>query len=162
MVLDAGCGAGRYLEQLGSPTVGLDAAAALLDIACQGPTGPVEGRTHAFVRGDLEALPFGAWAFDGVFAHHSYLHLPPERAPHAFGEAARVLVPGGTILLSMIAGAYAGRALPGDDFPGRWYSLWVPDALAGALVAAGFADVEVTVTEGRHRELDLVATATRR
>ena len=162
VVLDAGCGAGRYLEQLGSPTVGLDAAAALLDIACQGPTGPVEGRTHAFVRGDLEALPFGAWAFDGVFAHHSYLHLPPERAPHAFGEAARVLVPGGTILLSMIAGAYAGRALPGDDFPGRWYSLWVPDALAGALVAAGFADVEVTVTEGRHRELDLVATATRR
>lgn len=164
VVLDAGCGAGRYFGQLGSPTVGLDATAGLLAIARRTalrPPGPPDGVGPVLVRGDLEALPFGSATFAGVFAHHSYLHLPHERAPRAFAEAARVLVPGGTLMVSMIEGAYAGRALPGDDLSGRWFSLWSPHRLTEALRCAGFCDVHAAVTDGRHGGQDVVATGTR-
>jgi SAM-dependent methyltransferase len=162
LVLDAGCGAGRYFVQLGAPTIALDATAGLLAIARGRMAGAVDGQSRpAAVQGDLEALPFGDATFDGVFAHHSYLHLPRERAPGAFAEAARVLVAGGSFLVSMIAGTYTGRALPGDDFPGRWFSLWTPETLDRALCAAGFCDVDLEVTEGHHRDPDVVATATR-
>jgi SAM-dependent methyltransferase len=160
-VLDAGCGSGRYFEQLGSPTVGLDAAAALVAIARRHLVqAPGARRAPALLQGDLERLPFATGTFGGVFARHSYVHLPPDRAPQAFAEAARVLVPGGTILVSMVAGTYAGRALPGDDFPGRWFSLWSPDGLGGALRGAGFAGVDVAVTTSPYGT-DVVATAVR-
>lgn len=151
-VLDAGCGVGRHLAGLGAPTIGLDATPAMLGLA--------RGRGAPLVRADLERLPFADGAFAGLFARHSYLHLPRAGAPGAFAEAARVLRPGGSLLVTLIAGGYEGRALPDDDIPGRWFSLWEPRELDAALRLAGFSDVSVEVISSR-RGRDLLATAAR-
>ncbi len=152
VILDAGCGVGRYLAGLGAPAVGLDATRAMLDLAV--------GKGMPLACGDLEHLPFAGGTFAGLFARHSYLHIPKERARAAFVEAARVVRPGGSLLLTMIAGGYEGRALPGDDFPGRWFTLWGETELTAALRCAGFSDVRVEEVTTR-RGHDLVATGSR-
>ena len=81
-------------------------------------------RAKPLVRADLEHLPFATARFSGVFARRSYLHIPKPRVGNALAEAARVLQPGGLLLIAMISGNYEGHSLPGDDIPGRWFSLW--------------------------------------
>ncbi len=116
LVIDLGCGPGRYLDQIAAPVIGLDVSALMLDLA--------RGEGHPLVRADLEALPFCDNAFTGAFARHSYLHLSHARAGAALAELRRVLRPGGHVLLSLIEGTYEGHDLPGDDFPGRYYAFW--------------------------------------
>jgi TDG/mug DNA glycosylase family protein len=41
----------------------------------------------------------------------------------------------------MVAGEYEGTALPGDDFPGRYFASWTGDRLGEVVDGAGF-DVE--------------------
>lgn len=48
---------------------------------------------------DVAALPFAAQYFDGVIAFSIFEHLKPEALPAALGEVARVLAPGGRLLL---------------------------------------------------------------
>ncbi|MGH8980374.1 MAG: class I SAM-dependent methyltransferase [Acidimicrobiales bacterium] len=151
-VLDAGCGPGRYLGQLGRPVVGVDATAGLLAAARRRADAPL-------VRGDLEALPFSEGVFAGVFARHSYLHLRKELLVPALRDAARVLRPGGHLFLSLVRGSYEGRSLPGDDFPGRWFSCWEPGELAAALAVAGFVHVEVEDGNGPRQSTDIYARA---
>ena len=90
VVLDAGCGSGRvfrYELATGCRVVGVDIGEELRD-------NPNIGER---VRGDLERLPFAAASFDAVLASHVMEHLPrPERA---LSEVARVLKPGGRLLL---------------------------------------------------------------
>ncbi|MHB1987644.1 MAG: class I SAM-dependent methyltransferase [Acidimicrobiales bacterium] len=150
-ILDAGCGPGRYLDQLGAPVIGLDATAAMLDRARR--SGAV------LVRGDLEALPFATGAMAGIFARHSYLHLPKLQMSAALREAGRVLAPDGILLISMIEGDYEGRALPGDDLPGRLFALWTEPELITAVTGAGLACLAVDHIEHRHGEADLLVTA---
>jgi len=152
-VLDAGCGVGRYLDQLGPPAVGMDVTAAMLEIARRASTSPL-------VRADLEALPFADATFAGIYARHSYLHLPKPRFAAAMGEARRVLARGGSLLLTMIAGDGEGPSLAGDDFPGRWYSLWRAPELEEALSSAGFIAVETSTVEGK-AFVDLLVNARR-
>ncbi len=91
LVLDAGCGSGRVfryrLEPAPARIVGVDITAELRDnpnIDCP-------------VRGDVQTLPFRDASFDVVLSSHLAEHLPePERA---FAEMARVLKPGGRLLL---------------------------------------------------------------
>jgi SAM-dependent methyltransferase len=152
-ILDAGCGAGRYLDQIGSPVVGVDATAAMLALA--------RGNNKPLVRGDLEALPFASASFAGMFARHSYLHVPKSRLGGALAEAARVLQPGGVLLVSMISGDYEGHSLPGDDIPGRWFSLWTEPELTAALTSAGFTGLAFDHVGRRYGAPDLVITGTR-
>lgn len=99
-VLDIGCGAGQELrpfvrnrETLG---VGVDISAEV------GRTGRVlfeaeePGSRVAFVRAPAERLPFGAATFDVVLCR---LALPYTDNARALGEMARVLAPGGRLLL---------------------------------------------------------------
>jgi SAM-dependent methyltransferase len=153
LILDAGCGAGRYLDQLGSPVVGTDATAAMLVIA--------RGCNKPLVRGDLEALPFATATFAGVFARHSYLHIPKHRLGGALTEAARVLKPDGLLLVSMIEGDYEGRALARDDFPGRWFSLWTEPEVTPLLRTAGLDPRSVERRRHGHGAADLVITCAR-
>jgi SAM-dependent methyltransferase len=133
-VADLGCGTGRYFEEIGAPVVGVDATAAMLELA--------QHRGTPLIRSDLEALPFRTGSLAGAFARHSYLHVPKGRLGAALVELRRVIRPGGKVLLSMIEGDYEGHELPGDDFPGRFFALWSAQDLAEAFDAAGFSDLD--------------------
>lgn len=103
-VLDVGCGAGAtvaYLAGLGLRAVGIDPSDNLLR---QG-----HGRSlHLpFIQGWGEALPFAGCCFDALLAE-CCLSLMDDAA-QALAEFARVLRPGGTLILSdMLAGNAAG------------------------------------------------------
>lgn len=104
-VLDVGCGAGAtldYLAGLGLRATGIDPSAKLLE---QG-----NGRSPClpFTQGRGETLPFAACQFDALLAE-CCLSLMDDAA--ALAEFARVLRPGGALILSdMLAGNPAGMA----------------------------------------------------
>jgi SAM-dependent methyltransferase len=150
LVIDLGCGPGRYLGQLAAPVIGVDISASML--------GLVRRQGHPLVQADLEALPFRDSMFAGAFARHSYLHLSRAQAATALAELTRVLRPGGYLVLSLIEGTYQGHDLPGDDFPGRYYAFWTGHDLEAALHAAGFAGIEVARVSRRKGGADLLAT----
>jgi len=93
--LDVGCGEGRMcrlLSSLGVEAVGLDPTEPLLDAARKrDPAG-------AYVLGQGEALPFPDQDFDLVLSCMSLIDIPDYAA--AIAEMARVLKPGGTLLVA--------------------------------------------------------------
>jgi TDG/mug DNA glycosylase family protein len=138
--VDLGCGAGRYLGDLGGPAVGLDASIGML-ARCRStaPDAPL-------VCGDLEALPFGPGAFGGAWANMSYLHLRRVQLPMALADLHRMLAVGAPLDLQVLAGDYEGHSLEGDDVGGRFFAGWRADALTDVVVGAGF-EVDGVSTE---------------
>ncbi len=113
-VLDVGCGAGatvEYLTGLGLRAVGIDPSAKLLR---QGNGRVGKLKTNRFPDLPLtqsrgETLPFPTHQFDALLAE-CCLSLMDDAA-QALAEFARVLRPGGTLILSdMLAGNPAGMA----------------------------------------------------
>jgi SAM-dependent methyltransferase len=151
LVVDLGCGPGRYLSQISAPVVAVDVSRSMLSLARR--------HGHPLAQADLESLPFAAGAFAGAFARHSYLHVPKGRAVSALADLRRVLAPGGFLMLSLIEGDYEGDRLADDEFPGRYFALWARPDLRDALTAAGFAEVTVERLERPRGEADLLATA---
>jgi arsenite methyltransferase len=105
-VLDVGCGAGAtldYLAGLGLRAMGIDPSAKLL--------GQGNGRSPhlPLTQGRGETLPFAHQTFDALLAE-CCLSLMDDAAG-ALAEFARVLRPGGALILSdMLAGNPAGMA----------------------------------------------------
>jgi SAM-dependent methyltransferase len=100
----------------------------------------------AFELADLRALPAGDASLGGVVAFYSVVHLRRPDLPDAFAEFARVLAPGGLLLIGMHGGT---GELGAEDWFDRGVTTRVtlvePDELAGLVRAAG-----LTVAE-RHR-----------
>jgi 2-polyprenyl-3-methyl-5-hydroxy-6-metoxy-1,4-benzoquinol methylase len=100
--LDAGCGDGRFLAALPSlgpvpaRVVGVDIADSILGTAHRAAT--AAGLDLELVRGNLERLPLEDAEFDLVVSIQVVEHLLDPAA--GIGELARVLRPGGTLLLS--------------------------------------------------------------
>ena len=93
--LDVGCGEGRFcriLRELGIAATGIDPTAALLERARE--LDP-EGR---YVEARAEALPFADASFDLVVSYVTLVDI--EDADAAIAEMARVLRPGGTLLVA--------------------------------------------------------------
>ena len=91
--LDVGCGAGvstRALSGFARRRIGLEPALAMLQFAAA--TAPAA----EFVAGTAEALPFRDHAVDLITAAGSLNYVDPDRF---FPEAARVLAPGGPLLV---------------------------------------------------------------
>jgi len=134
ITVDLGCGPGSYLPHLARPSVALDAAFAMLELA----------RTAAPdvwpVQADLEALPFRRGAFGAAWARASYLHVRTERLPAALADLHRTMTVGAPVTLSVLARETSGP-WPDDDFPGRWFAGWTADALRDVVVGAGFDGV---------------------
>ncbi len=127
---DLGCGPGLYLDRLGAPVVGVDAAIAMLRLAREvRPEVPL-------VQADLEALPFRPSALGGAWASKSLQHIPRGRLPMTLARLHRSMTPGAPFTFCVLAGE--ADELSDDDFPGRWLSLWEPARLADVLQGAGF------------------------
>ena len=107
-VLDVGCGPGVDTGSLalrGVRTVGLDIAAAMLEMAAPHTGGRV-------VQADQRCLPFADATFDGVWANACLLHLAKREVPGALIEMTRILRPGGVVLTSMQLGAGESMEAP--------------------------------------------------
>ncbi len=118
-ILDAGCGASVFPPYLARQGYRTEA----LDLVEPGPPGG--GRLGVgYVRGDLERLPFSDGSFDVVFCISVLEHLAEEAMKGALGELARVLRPGGRLLLTTDFYADADAELwyrgPDGRFPVRW------------------------------------------
>ncbi|HWU20864.1 MAG TPA: class I SAM-dependent methyltransferase, partial [Nocardioides sp.] len=100
-VLDAGCGAGRmsrYLADRGVRVRGVDLSPGMVAMA---------RRDHPdidFGVGSLSALPYADATFDGVLLWYSTIHTDRSGQARLYDEAARVLRPGGHLLVGFQAG----------------------------------------------------------
>ena len=82
-IADLGCGPGSYFAGLRRPLIGLDGAAAMLDLARR--TAP----DALLVQADLAALPFRQGRLGGAWARASFLHVEPQHPAHRPRPAAR-------------------------------------------------------------------------
>ncbi|MEU5806069.1 class I SAM-dependent methyltransferase [Streptomyces sp. HUAS TT3] len=138
-VADLGCGPGRItarLDALGLRAFGVDLSPAMVAVA---------RRTYPGLRfevGSMGALDIADGVLGGVLAWYSTVHTPPAGLPPLFAEFARVLAPGGHLLIAFRAGdrrirleqAYGHRV----DLDVYWTP---PDLVAGRLADAGLAEV---------------------
>ncbi len=134
-VLDVGCGDGaRTLANLPDGAVGLDFSREGLDLATE--TVP----DARLVQGDMTALPVADGRVDGITAYHAVFHVPRERHAEVYREFARVLRPGGVVLMTLPSGRFetVRRGWMGGSMffsaPGR-------QATLDGLSDAGFAEV---------------------
>ena len=135
-VLDAGCGTGRYLSELGdrgARVIGIDLSPAMLDRA--------RDLTQRLARADIRAMPFAAMSIDLVVCGLALGDVAELEL--ALSEIARVLRPGGRVIYSVVhpAGESAGwvRTFESEGrqwaVSGFWHSL---DRHRQACAAAGF------------------------
>ncbi|BFM24776.1 class I SAM-dependent methyltransferase [Microbacterium sp. che218] len=153
-VLDAGCGPGHWTAHLGG--LGLDVRG--VDLA---PRFVAHARAaHPRIRfdlGSIDALEIPDAALAGVVSWFSTIHHAPADIGTPLREFARVLRPGGTLLLGFFVGAtlepFAHAVAP------AWR--WPDEALADRLDAAGF-DVTETHTRSTRGERPVGAIACER
>lgn len=132
-VADVGCGPGHLtamLHDLGLDAFGLDLSPAMVDHA---------RRAHPalkFYEARMEELPVEDGALGGVLAHYSMIHTPPGELPALLAEQARVLAPGGLLLVSFF-GTDAPKPVRFDHKVTPAYS-WPADRFAELLAVAGF------------------------
>lgn len=134
-VLDAGCGPGvdtEWFADAGLDALGLDITAPFLREAST--TAPSAG----FLRGDMRQLPLRDDTLEGLWSSAAFLHLPRTDAPATLAEFARVLRPGGVLLLSVMARETREvGAVRLED--GRRFTFWREDTLGERLTDAGFS-----------------------
>jgi ArsR family transcriptional regulator len=144
IVADLGAGEGAsalLLAQRAKKVIAVDSSARMIEV----------GREHAlrhgvknvdYRLGDMEEIPIGDGEVDLVFFSQSLHHaLHPERA---LAEAARILVPGGRIvILDLVRHRFEeARELYADE----WLGFGEAD-LESMLQSAGFVNVEATVVD---------------
>ncbi|MEJ5914631.1 class I SAM-dependent methyltransferase [Pseudokineococcus sp. 1T1Z-3] len=100
-VVDVGCGTGRvtaHLAEQGLDVLGLDPSPGML-------TQARAASPHLrFAEGDVRRLDLPDASCAGTLSWYALLHLPPESLPRAVAELARVLRPGGLLLLGFHVG----------------------------------------------------------
>ena len=98
-VVDLGCGPGQvgaHVRRTHGPVFGADLTPAMARLAAE--------RLDGVVVADARALPFADGSVGGVVAFYSLIHLPLPDRPVAFAELARVLRPGGRLLVAALEG----------------------------------------------------------
>lgn len=138
-ILDIGTGTGELLGKLAknfpnAAIKGLDLSAEMLDVAREKFAGDPK---IELVEGSVYDLPFPEGNFDLVtstISSHFY-----QEFDKALGEIARVLLPGGTLLMASLTNA------PFDRVPGPWHSEMV---LPGAVYRSPERQAEQFKTAG--------------
>jgi len=135
LVLDAGCGPGHWTGHLaaqGVRVIGVDQVPAFLEHASTAYEGV------SFLEGSIDELPLAAGSVAGVLAWYSLIHHDPDTIHRALDEFARVLEPGGALLIGFFVGT---EVEPFDHAVVRAWR-WPPEALVERLTAAGFEVIE--------------------
>jgi ubiquinone/menaquinone biosynthesis C-methylase UbiE len=105
-VLDAGCGGGEpVLQQLlgeSQQAIGMDLSAQQLEKALS------NAPDARLLRGDMSRIPLAEDTVDAVLAYHSLIHVPADEHQTVIEEFARVLRPGGQLLVSEGPGEWQG------------------------------------------------------
>lgn len=113
VALDAACGTGRhaaYLASLGHTVIGVDSSPGMLAVAREKIP---QGEFH---EADLHELPLAEDSVDLVVCAIALVHVPDLESP--FGEFARVLRPGGHLVVSDQRGLIGDIGSPvGSDGP---------------------------------------------
>lgn len=142
LLLDAGCGPGHwtgFLAEDGREVRGVDLSAEFIETARRRHPG------IAFDLGSFRDLQIESGSVGGILAWYSLIHTAPEDLPGILGEFARVLAPGGSLLLGFFDGEprepFAHAVAPAY--------FWSAEVLGELLADAG---VEVVTTETRGRE----------
>ena len=100
-ICDLGCGPGqiaRYLYRQGVPTLGVDLSPRMVTEAHR-----LNPEIH-FHQGNMLALPDEDNSWGGIAAFYCIIHIPREKIVDALREMKRVLVPGGTLLITFHMG----------------------------------------------------------
>jgi ubiquinone/menaquinone biosynthesis C-methylase UbiE len=116
-VCDMGCGPGhvaRYLRDAGATVFGLDLSPRMLEQARQ------LNPDLSFLEGNMMALDLQDGRLAGIAAFYSIVNIPKESLTLVFREMARVLQPGGTLLLAFHVG---DKMLHEDELWGRPISM---------------------------------------
>ena len=132
-ILDAGCGTGRFLHECGgqweeAQTFGCDLSADGLRFAAR------RGLKRLGVA-NVTSLPFASGAFDVVFCADVLQHLSAANAKEALGQFARLLRPGGILIVRAAARRGIGGKKHRDSGD---YQQWEPEKLRAAVEGQGF------------------------
>lgn len=133
-VLDLGFGGGSTFAPLlarGATVVGVDRSEDMVAAARARHAADAVEVHHA----DVQALPLVDGAVDRVLTVNTVYFWPD--LPAALREVARVLAPGGRLVVGIRDGSVMRQVDPAV------FTVRPPAELAGALAAAGFADVQV-------------------
>ena len=145
-LLDVGAGTGRLVASLLDSRPGLRATA--VDLApgmCRAARAAAPAARVAAA--DAEALPFAAARFDLVLSTSAFQWLPGLEP--ALGECARVLRPGGHLVLALFAERtlcelrQAWRAAAGPGAGERLHRFLSAEEVGAALAAAGFGRIRL-------------------
>jgi SAM-dependent methyltransferase len=144
-VCDLGCGPGhvaRYLRDAGARVFGLDLSPGMLEEARQ------SNPDILFREGNMVALDLPDGALAGIAAFYAVVNIPRETLPAVFREMARVLQPGGLLLLAFHVG---DDTLREEELWGRPISMdfffLQPSTVRRDLEAAGFTVEEIIERE---------------
>ncbi len=152
--------------------IGIDLATHMLAAAERHAAASPHRARVEFRRADAKRLEFEDGRFDTVFSN-TILHHIPDPLPF-LREAARVLAPGGCLLirdlyrptdrtrLDALVAQHAGNDTPYQRklFADSLHAALTPGELREYANAAGFARAEITVDSDRHVSLQLRKTAT--
>lgn len=152
-MIDAGCGPGHwtnYLHKGGAPIEGIDLVPEFIDDArARFPGVP-------FRVGSFQQMDVPDETLTGVLAWYSLIHLPPSEVPQALAEFARVLVPGGRLLIGFFDGS------PGTPFQHAVTTAyyWSVEEMSHLLSKAGFDVLEVETRQDAGKRAHAALTAT--
>ena len=140
-VLDAGCGPGQWtghLAGLGVDARGVDGVAVFVDHARRAHPG------SRFDVADLGELPLPGAGLAGVLSWYSLIHHEPADVQTPLREFARILRPGGHLLIGFFEGPVVERF---DHAVAPAYR-WSIESLSDRVRAVGFEVVETSTRTG--------------
>jgi ubiquinone/menaquinone biosynthesis C-methylase UbiE len=138
-VLDAGCGPGQWVDHLdrnGIRAYGIDVSPAMIAIARQyRPDLPFEVESMLQLKAPDRSIA-------GILAHFSLIHTPPDLLPAVLVEFARVIEPGGPLLIAaQISDSPGDEGWTPYDHRASPAYVWSLDALTERLRAHDFTEL---------------------